>query len=640
MRVNNGKTKKSQHLTPLLLTMMTLVAIAGTAWLGAPPPAAQGMGVDEIIQQPITKDTFAESGYPNVPPDNAYAMALGYDTLNNKYKCRLYLEPTLPSLPPGATINSAALCIYQYGIQGNSTDMPTWLYNVTSPWDGLTLTWNNQPSWGSLYADYTVDLADGWKCWPVTQLVRDWYGGLPNYGVVIRPVAEGAGEYAHYFWASEKSAYRPYLQIDYTVPPPPTTTPVPPPPPTTTPVPPTYSISGRVVDGSGAPISGVTISAGGHTATTNGNGDYTINGLPAGGYTITASKAGYTFVPASRTAAVPPNATGQNFSGTPVPPPPSCEVPYYSQVDPRWKNHPLRTCSPCGKNSCCSCSCNTIGRCGCTLTSATMIFGWYGSTRNPASQSDCMGNAACPFYWVTGANCSQGKATWVSKYSFSWSRLQTELNQNHRPVILGMHRWVNGQKHTHWVVVLSGSGSSRGNYTIHDPGVRNGAYMRLSAYNAWTLDWISVYRGTPPCGGVKIVTPDLPHVDPLLPATDPAAIPAEDLLPIAEAQTLATSSVFTGSIEPYRMTDVTMTVALTASSPAGEIIEMLVWTDSMTQTAWQPFQYLVYLPVSEQMYVIFRDSAGNISNMASTTLFPQYSPGDTPFEIYFPLISK
>lgn len=403
------------------------------------------------------------------------------------------------------------------------------------------------------------------------------------------------------------------------------------------PNPSTYSISGRVVDGNGAPIANVAVSDGaGHTATTNGNGDYTLSNLPAGSYTVTPSKGGYAFVPASRSVAVPPNATGQNFTGTPVPPPPSCEVPYYSQIDPRWKNHSLRTCSPCGYNPCCSCYCNTIGRCGCTLTSATMVLGWYGSTHTPASLSDCMGTAACPFYWSVGARCSQGKATWVGRYGFTWDRLQTELNQNHRPVILGMHRGDN----THWVVVLSGSGSNRRNYVIHDPGVRNGAYMRLSAYKDWTLDWISVYQGRSPCQGIEIVTPVLPPASPLLPATNPAAIPPEAFLTVAEAQTLPASAVITGSIAPYRMTDVTMTIELAASSSVGDITEMLVWTNSMTQTAWQPFRYLVYLPVSEQMYAIFRDTAGNISGIVSNTLFPPYSPGDAPFELYLPLIFR
>ena len=90
----------------------------------------------------------------------------------------------------------------------------------------------------------------------------------------------------------------------------------------------TYSISGRVTDSSGNPSSGVTISDGaGHTATTDSNGNYTIGDLSAGSYTLTPSKSDYTFSPASRTVSVPPSATGQDFTGTPTPPPPLDKPP-------------------------------------------------------------------------------------------------------------------------------------------------------------------------------------------------------------------------------------------------------------------------------------------------------------------------
>lgn len=79
----------------------------------------------------------------------------------------------------------------------------------------------------------------------------------------------------------------------------------------------TYSISGRVADGSNNSISGVTISDGaGHTATTDSSGNYTLSGLAAGSYTLTPTKSDYTFSPSSRTVSVPPNMTGQDFTGT------------------------------------------------------------------------------------------------------------------------------------------------------------------------------------------------------------------------------------------------------------------------------------------------------------------------------------
>lgn len=79
----------------------------------------------------------------------------------------------------------------------------------------------------------------------------------------------------------------------------------------------TYSIGGRVTDSAGHGLAGVTISDGaGHTVTTDGNGNYSFGGLPAGSYTLTPDKVGHTFSPASRSVTVPPDAGGQNFEVT------------------------------------------------------------------------------------------------------------------------------------------------------------------------------------------------------------------------------------------------------------------------------------------------------------------------------------
>jgi alpha-tubulin suppressor-like RCC1 family protein len=79
----------------------------------------------------------------------------------------------------------------------------------------------------------------------------------------------------------------------------------------------TYSISGQVTDSSGNPISGVTVSDDfGDSATSAASGAYTIPDVITGTYTLTPTASGYSFTPISRTVSVPPNATGQDFTGT------------------------------------------------------------------------------------------------------------------------------------------------------------------------------------------------------------------------------------------------------------------------------------------------------------------------------------
>jgi hypothetical protein len=287
----------------------------------------------------------------------------------------------------------------------------------------------------------------------------------------------------------------------------------------------------------------------------------------------------------------------------------SCEVPYFSQRDARWINHPLRS------GGACSAYCSTIGHCGCTLTSATMLFNHFGSSLTPASLSDCMWTQACPFYWATGASCSEDNAQWVTKYPFSWDRLERELNDSDRPVILGM----SGQT-THWVLVLDGSGDDPANYTIHDPWPINGARMKLDAYRDWSFDTIAVYDGEPVCevGAALSVDQGAPRPEIGLTATSGAS----------HAQQLAASSVFTGSVWLYRMTDVTMTVQLIADSQEGKVDEMRVWTDATAEpTAWQPFATFVELLASDEIHARFRDEAGNVSDVVSDVRYPVGGPG-------------
>ncbi len=317
----------------------------------------------------------------------------------------------------------------------------------------------------------------------------------------------------------------------------------------------------------------------------------------------------------------------------PTPPPPPCALPFFSQQDSRWRDHPLRTAGACSP------SCNTIGRCGCTLTSAAMLFKHYGATLTPATLSDCMDTYACPFYWYTGAACSGGKAQWVNRYSFSWERLAHEINQNKRPVLVEMSRDIGGAKHTHWVVVFKGSGNQARNYAINDPWPLNGAGMRLNAYNAWTLHSMVVYTGTPRCqitAAAARPPAELPPQSISTPANHGQKVP----LTVSEARSLVASAVVSGSAWLYRMTEMTMTVQLIGASTADNVTEMVIWTDAMTETTWQPFATFAVLPRSDEIHVRFSDASGNISPEVMATSYPDASPAAMPFEVCLPLVLR
>ena len=79
----------------------------------------------------------------------------------------------------------------------------------------------------------------------------------------------------------------------------------------------TYSISGTVTL-NGAGLAGVTVSDGTRSATTAGDGTYTISSVPdAATYTVTASLSGYTFTPSSASVAVKGvNVIANNYTAT------------------------------------------------------------------------------------------------------------------------------------------------------------------------------------------------------------------------------------------------------------------------------------------------------------------------------------
>lgn len=309
----------------------------------------------------------------------------------------------------------------------------------------------------------------------------------------------------------------------------------------------------------------------------------------------------------------------------------TCSVPFYSQNDPQWKNHPLRT------TGICSPSCGTIGSCGCTLTSASMLFSYFGSPLIPPALSDCMGTNACPFYWSVGASCTTGKSNFVNKYIFSYGRLEQEINQNNRPVILGMHIKGDFNK-THWVLVTSGFGSDPSNYRMHDPWYLNGTDMSLSVRaKNYDFDWISVYSGKSICNSNSFTNGFTDESDNFLKYQSINSSINQKF------QTPSLIQPINGDVLIYRVTDSKMVIQLTAISSLGTISDMKIWFDDESDADWQLFEFFVEIPYSDEVYVRVRDSNENLSEIFSASNFPTYSPpffpSSSPF-IFLPITQK
>lgn len=287
-----------------------------------------------------------------------------------------------------------------------------------------------------------------------------------------------------------------------------------------------------------------------------------------------------------------------------------------------------------------------------------MLFAYYGANLTPPTLSDCMGISACPFYWSVGASCAKGYATWVNRYPFSWAHLDQELNQNRRPVILGMHRRSN-RDDTHWVLVTSGHGSTASDYLIHDPWPLDGANTNLSVYERqnYIFEWLSVYDGQPAAFNLayrdqnypttfsdkyQTSAPVVPN-QALMPTPTPVAIEPTNLTSVAPISNaiVTASSTISGSIFVYHLSETAVTVQLKATSNVSTVTEMQVWTDSKPVSEWQAFASFAWLPwmPEDRVHVRFRDSLGNISNIYSDSIRPTYGP-PLGSKLFIPIIIK
>lgn len=323
----------------------------------------------------------------------------------------------------------------------------------------------------------------------------------------------------------------------------------------------------------------------------------------------------------------------------------SCETPFFWQRDPLWADHPLRS------NGQCSSDYDTIGEGGCTLTSAAMVFRHLGARfstfvpMDPPNLSDCMGTSACYFNWTAGSACTNDKASIPRVYAFTWSRLDQEINQNHRPVILGMYLKGNTDK-THWVVVTRGQGSDPANYYMYDPWYKCGQNMKLSHYSGrYDFDWIVVYQGEATCS-FSSAPPQCersaaPVPVPVTAASDTGWFrpPAQGDLTLRENPT--NPLALSGSILLYRATEITMTVELSATATIGNVTEMLIWSDALANSTWQAYSPLAWLPLSDSVYVRFRNQFGDVSGTFSDTTIPAAPIAmPDPERAYLPLIRK
>lgn len=165
----------------------------------------------------------------NNNPDTCY----GYESLTGytgtvyvgtygegDYKTYIKLNE-LPSLNKGDMIIDAKLNMHLY-MNNFYREMYVGAYQVTSEWQQSTITWNNRASYNSTVLDYEIFSEEQtdivWHDWDITEIVKKWYNGTANYGVLLKPVDESENDQCAAFYSGSypsSSIPRPVLQLTY-----------------------------------------------------------------------------------------------------------------------------------------------------------------------------------------------------------------------------------------------------------------------------------------------------------------------------------------------------------------------------------------------------------------------------------------
>ena len=207
----------------------------------APAPVAVGPAApeSEINLSPIADATISVvSPDVNFGGDALLGTAMGYQTMSQPESKGGAGAGAVPSaqapespawepaqrallrfdlgLPAGAVIDAAQLSL-KLNVSGGADSVALRAYQVTSDWWEARVTWNNRPTWGSLYAQTTVGAGVSWYAWDVTAIARAWQQGS-NYGLLLEPTTPTDAPWSRAFSSKEAGAEPPQLVITYHVP--------------------------------------------------------------------------------------------------------------------------------------------------------------------------------------------------------------------------------------------------------------------------------------------------------------------------------------------------------------------------------------------------------------------------------------
>jgi hypothetical protein len=158
------------------------------------------------------KDSYGWESFPNANNGGSDNFAITSSTSGAK-NMRGWLEFNTTKIPTDDWIMNAKvrLRVWHKTTDDQNSQEPTTdstgrvygVYRITQPWGEYNVTWGNQPNYTE---DHHATTAvppgqGGWEGpllymdWDITDIVKDWLSGAPNYGVMVRDTQENAPIY-------------------------------------------------------------------------------------------------------------------------------------------------------------------------------------------------------------------------------------------------------------------------------------------------------------------------------------------------------------------------------------------------------------------------------------------------------------
>ncbi len=179
-------------------------------------------GLHTMVYQPNSiegKDAWISS----YGDDYGAGEYVGAWTSDMNYKNRGLIEFNLSGLPSSAV--SAKLQMYgepRGQMSGIPNEGDVGVYQVTSPWEEMTVSWATMPNFNGTVIDIESPDVSRWYEWDITNLYNAWKSGVSNnYGLILIDQMEWKARTGILFKSSDYSTcFHPKLVITYDATPP------------------------------------------------------------------------------------------------------------------------------------------------------------------------------------------------------------------------------------------------------------------------------------------------------------------------------------------------------------------------------------------------------------------------------------